>query len=216
MEIKVFKNVLTANEEKAGEIRRRLTEKNIVMINFISSPGAGKTTILEKTIAKLNDKYKVAVIEGDIATDRDAKRLQSLEIPIVLINTEGACHLESISIEKSLKEFDLDNLDIIFIENIGNLVCPAEFDLGEHAKIAVLSTTEGDDKPAKYPLLFRESEAVLLNKVDLLPYVNFNVESFKDDMKKLNGNIPIFNLSAVKEEGMEEWLDWLKARVKNK
>jgi len=213
MEITVMKNIFGANEEKADELRALLKEKKVLMVNIIGSPGAGKTTVLEKTIERMGDTHNIAVIEGDVATDRDAKRLQKYEIPITLINTDGACHLEALSIEESLKIFDLDKIDIIFIENVGNLVCPAEFDIGEHAKIAVISVTEGDDKPAKYPLLFRESEAMILNKIDLEQYTNFNRESFYDDVNNLNAAIPRFEMACTQEPDLEPWVKWLEERL---
>ena len=179
MEIKVMKSVMDANQNRANEIRKLLNEKNVKMINLIGSPGAGKTSLLEKTLENINNKYKIAIIEGDLATDKDAQRLKKYNVPIVLINTEGGCYLPSVSVEKALKEFSLDDLDLIFIENVGNLVCPAHFDVGENTKIAVLSVTEGDDKPSKYPLLFNETDIVILNKIDLLKHTNFNNITFQ-------------------------------------
>ncbi|HQP48343.1 MAG TPA: hydrogenase nickel incorporation protein HypB [Spirochaetota bacterium] len=210
MEIKVMKNILNANQNKADEIKQHLKEKKVLMVNIIGSPGAGKTTLLEKTIESLKETYSIAVIEGDVATDRDARRLQKYDIPIVLINTDGACHLESISIQNALAEFDLDKTDIVFVENVGNLVCPAEFDIGEFAKIAVISVTEGDDKPEKYPLLFREAKAMILNKVDLIEYTDFNKTEFDESLRILNGGLSKFEMSCRKNEGLEGWLDWLK------
>ena len=158
MKIKVMKQVLEDNESRAREINALLDRKNIFMLNLISSPGSGKTSLLEKTIPPLKERnLRVAVIEGDCTSDRDAQRLVKFDIPIVMINTEGGCHLDSLGIENALKELELDNLDLIFIENVGNLVCPAEFDLGENAKIAIMSAPEGDDKPTKYPYLFRHA-----------------------------------------------------------
>lgn len=207
-----MQNVLEANDAKAAEIRARLKEKNIFMMNLISSPGSGKTTLLEKTIPLIRKKFNVAVIEGDVETDRDAKRLTRFDIPVALINTSGACHLESVSIEKALASFDLDNLDIIFIENVGNLVCPAEFDVGESCKVALLSIPEGDDKVAKYPLLFREASLVILNKIDLLPYTSFNLDQFHADLNRINPNAVIIELSCSQEQGLNEWLSWCQTR----
>src|SRR5512136_1614464 len=178
MEIKIMKNILDRNQKKAEEVRTLLKSKKVSMINFISSPGAGKTTLLEKTCEELCERFRIGVIEGDITTDRDAQRLKRFNIPIVVINTEGGCHLDSHSISKVLGSFDLDNLDILFVENVGNLICPSQFDLGETFKLAMVSPTEGDDKPGKYPMLFREARAVLLNKIDLIPYTNFSMERF--------------------------------------
>jgi hydrogenase nickel incorporation protein HypB len=213
MEIKIMKNILGANQNKAEEIRQTLKEKKILMVNLIGSPGSGKTSLLEKTLDALRDTYRIAIIEGDVATDRDAQRLKKYNVPIVLINTDGACHLESISIENALAEFDLENTDIIFIENVGNLVCPAEFDVGEYAKIAVISTTEGDDKLMKYPLLFNEAKAVILNKIDLLEYINFDKDIFVADLKKLNPKAPLIEVSCTKDKGLESWFIWLKGSL---
>jgi hydrogenase nickel incorporation protein HypB len=201
MEIKVLKRVLGANEDKARQIRQLLAEKQILMVNLISAPGSGKV------------KYNVAVIEGDVATDKDAQRLNKFNIPIVLINTDGGCHLSSPSIEKALYELDLDNLDLVFIENVGNLVCPAGFDLGEHAKIAVVSTAEGDDKPAKYPMLFRQAKLVILNKMDLLEHVNFDKEQFYQNLKRLNAEVPVVETSCITGQGLKGWFDWLTSNV---
>jgi hydrogenase nickel incorporation protein HypB len=214
MEIKIMKNILDRNQNKANEVRELLRAKNVLMVNIISSPGAGKTTLLERTCEKLGKKFRIAVIEGDITTDRDAQRLKKYNIPIVVINTEGGCHLDSHSISKVLGEFDLENIDILFIENVGNLICPSEFDLGEEFKIAVVSTAEGDDKPGKYPLLFREAKAVLLNKTDLIPYTNFNFSTFKTDLDKINAEIPLFEVSCTKGDGLEKWFEWIEKQIR--
>jgi len=213
MKIKVMQNLLEANEKKAAEIRALLKQKNIFMVNLISSPGSGKTSLLEKTLPLLKEKYRVAVIEGDVETDKDAKRLEKYNVPIALINTSGACHLESVSIEKAFSALDLDNLDLIFVENVGNLVCPAEFDVGENVKVAILSVPEGDDKLLKYPLLFREAELLLLNKMDLLEHVDFDLSSFYIDAKNLNGNLEIIETSCRNNLGIDRWLDWLNERM---
>ncbi len=210
MEIKVLKNILEANQDKADEIKNLLKREKVLMINMIGSPGAGKTTVLEKTIERLKGRYSMAVIEGDIATDIDARRIQKHNVPIVLINTDGACHLESISIQEALSEFDLKKTDIIFVENVGNLVCPAEFDIGEFAKVAVLSVTEGEDKPAKYPLLFREAKALVLNKIDLIEHTDFDKAAFDKSVRQLNGPLPVFEISCRKEQGIDQWINWLE------
>ena len=211
-----MKNVLDRNKNKANEVRALLKEKNVLMVNMISSPGAGKTTLLERTLEKLKDKFKIAVIEGDITTDRDAQRLKEHGVPIVVINTEGGCHLDSHSISKVLPEFDLDNLDVIFVENVGNLVCPSHFDLGETFKLALVSTTEGDDKPIKYPMLFREAQVILLNKVDLIEYTNFNKASFNADLNNVNGKVPFFEISCTGNIGMDQWYDWISSKISSK
>ena len=213
MEIKVMKRVLDRNRDMADKVRKLLESKNICMVNMISSPGAGKTSLLEKICEKLAGDIRIAVIEGDVATDRDAQRLKKYGVPIVLINTDGGCHLDSNSIDIALGEFDLDSLDIIFIENVGNLVCPSQFDLGETFKLAVVSTTEGDDKPIKYPMLFREARAVVLNKTDLLPYTDFNSRSFLDDLNQVNPQIPLFELSCRTGQGLEKFLEWVKTSI---
>ena len=213
MEIKVMKNILDRNQNKANEVRDNLRRLNVLMINIISSPGAGKTTLLERTCEEFSGRLRIGVIEGDVSTDRDAQRLKRFNIPIVVINTEGGCHLDSYSISKVLPEFDLENLDLLFIENVGNLICPTEFDLGEEFKLAVVSTAEGDDKPAKYPMLFREAEAVLLNKIDLIPYTNFNFENFKTDLRMINPRIPLFSVSCTTGEGLNEWFSWISGKM---
>lgn len=215
MEIKILKNILDRNQNRANEVRDLLVSKKVLMVNIISSPGAGKTTLLEHTCEKLGTSLRIGVIEGDITTDRDAQRLKKYNIPIVVINTEGGCHLDSHSISKVLDSFDLDELDILFVENVGNLICPSQFDLGETFKLAIVSTTEGDDKPAKYPMLFREAAAVLLNKIDLIPYTNFNYESFRSDLGKINSRIPMFQISCTRGDGMEEWYEWIIKKVKD-
>ncbi|MBW6500358.1 MAG: hydrogenase nickel incorporation protein HypB [Bacteroidales bacterium] len=212
MEIKILKNILDRNQNKADEVRALLKDKNVVMVNIISSPGAGKTTLLERTCGKLTERLRIGVIEGDITTDRDAQRLKKYNIPIVVINTEGGCHLDSHSISKALGSFDPDNLDMLFVENVGNLICPSQFDLGETFKLAVISTTEGDDKPAKYPMLFREARAVILNKIDLLPYTDFNFESFSRDLRRINPSVPLFRLSCTKGDGLDEWYEWINGQ----
>jgi hydrogenase nickel incorporation protein HypB len=213
MEIKIMKNILDRNQNKAGEVREILSQKRVLMVNIISSPGAGKTTLLERTCEELAAKYNIGIIEGDVTTDRDAMRLKKYNIPIVVINTEGGCHLDSHSISKVLDSFDLDNLDVLFVENVGNLICPTAFDLGEAFKLAVVSTTEGDDKPGKYPMLFREAKAVLLNKTDLIPYTNFNFENFRSDLQMINARIPMFAVSCTKGDGMKEWYKWIEDQI---
>ncbi len=214
MEIRIMKNILDRNQNKAEEVRTLLSDKKVMMVNIISSPGAGKTTLLERTCAELTGSVMIGVIEGDVTTDRDAQRLKKYNIPIVAINTEGGCHLDSHSISKALVHFDLDAIDLLFVENVGNLICPSQFDLGETFKLAVVSTAEGDDKPAKYPMLFSQARAVILNKTDLLPYTNFRIDAFLADMASINPRIKIFRTSALKGEGMEEWLGWLRSQLR--
>jgi len=211
LEIKIIRHLLDASEKHASEIRDILTKRGIPMLNMIGSPGCGKTTLLEKTLVALAGTCRCAVIEGDVATDRDAVRLQKYDVPICLINTKGACHLEPLSIRRAIDELDLGAIDLIFVENVGNLVCPAEFDIGEYAKIAVSSVAEGDDKPEKYPLLFNECAAVVLNKTDLLAHTDFRQDAFRMEVKKLNGTAPVFEISCRENRGLEEWLSWVTA-----
>jgi hydrogenase nickel incorporation protein HypB len=209
MEIMIMKNILDRNQDMAEQVRSLMKEKNIFLINLISSPGAGKTTLLERTCEELGAKFRIGVIEGDITTDLDGQRLKKYNIPIVVINTEGGCHLDSHSISKALTAFDLDDLDIIFVENVGNLICPSHFDLGETCKVAMVSTTEGDDKVIKYPMLFREAKVIILNKTDLIPYTNFNMENFVRDLNRINTGVPLIRISCTQKTGLEEWFKWL-------
>lgn len=215
MEIKVLKNVLDKNMDQAEKNRLSLKQDNVQMVNFISSPGAGKTALLEKTIPSLLKSKNVAVIEGDAYTSKDAERLQKFGIPIVQINTQGTCHLDSNSIYKALQQLELDSLDVIIVENVGNLICPTGFDLGETYRIAVLSSTEGDDKPSKYPMLFRQAQAVVLNKIDLYPYIDFKREEFYRDLKEINPNVSVFETSATRDLGINEWENWLLETLKS-
>ena len=215
MEIKIMKNILDRNQNKAAEVRSLLESKKVLMVNLISSPGAGKTTLLERTCEALGSKFRIGIIEGDITTDRDAQRLKKYNVPIVVINTEGGCHLDSHSISKVLGLFDLDSLDVLFVENVGNLICPSQFDLGETFKLALVSIAEGDDKPGKYPMLFREAKAVLLNKTDLIPYTNFDPDNFKSDLKMINAQIPLFEISCTRGDGIDKWYKWMSEEIKS-
>jgi hydrogenase nickel incorporation protein HypB len=210
--IDVGKKILIENEKYAFENILFLTERKKLCLNMISSPGSGKTTILARTISDLKDKIKVGVIEGDIQTDIDAERIRATEAPAIQINTEGACHLSALQISHALKQLPIEDLDLIFIENVGNLVCPSAFELGEAGKIVVLSVAEGDDKPVKYPAIFAKSKVLLINKIDLLAggHVDFNIEKVKTDACKLNKDIKIFPISAKTGEGMADWYDWLQ------
>ncbi len=208
--IKVLRNVLEANDQLAARIRERLTQHHVTTINLISSPGAGKTSLLEKTIAALQGQTRIGVLEGDIATTRDAERVGKLGVPVVQLLTGGACHLEAPLVERGLSELDLTALDLLFIENVGNIACPAEFDLGETAKVGILSVTEGHDKPGKYPLLFHEIRALVLNKVDLLPHTDFDRAAFLRDFRNLNARAPVFEVSCRTGEGLAAWLHWLE------
>lgn len=213
MKISVVKNVLDANDRIAADNRALFDKKKIYVINLMSSPGAGKTTLVEKTIQALQDRYRIGVIEGDIQDTYDAERVAKLGIPVVQINTGGGCHLDGNMIREALPAFDLDQLDFLITENVGNLVCPAEFKIGENAKIMILSTPEGADKPAKYPLMFQESSVLILNKIDLMPYVDFNMEKAKKDALSLNPKLRIFAVSCKTSEGLQDWLDWLSGQI---
>lgn len=210
MQIPVIRNVLEANEKLATRIRQKLAERGILALNLISSPGAGKTTLLERTLLDLGKKYKMAVIEGDLQTDNDARRVAATGAQAVQINTDGGCHLDSNLVLTALEQINLDGLDILFIENVGNLVCPVEFDCGEDAKVALLSLPEGDDKPEKYPLLFHLAKATLLNKTDLLPYIKFDMEKAARRIKLLNPEAEIFQTSNVDSSGLDQWYAWLE------
>jgi hydrogenase nickel incorporation protein HypB len=214
MKVSVVKNILEANERIAQENRAIFDEKNLLVFNLMSSPGAGKTSLLEKTIGALKDELRMGVIEGDIQSSRDAERIATMGIPAVQINTGGACHLDGNMIRDTFKEFDFDALDLLVVENVGNLVCPAEFKVGEDFKAMILSVAEGDDKPAKYPLMFHESEVLLVNKIDLLPYVDCSVEKIREEALKVNPGLTIFEISCKTGEGLGSWYDWLREKVK--
>ncbi|MCK4509824.1 MAG: hydrogenase nickel incorporation protein HypB, partial [Desulfuromonadales bacterium] len=184
--------------------------------NMISSPGSGKTTILTRTINELKDKLRIGVIEGDIQTELDAERIRATKAPAVQINTNGACHLSAAQVAGALGSLPIDNLDLVFIENVGNLVCPASFDLGEDHKVAVLSVTEGEDKPLKYPQMFQAADLMLINKIDLLPYLRFDLEQCKTFARQVNPQIKIIELSCHSGEGMQEWYYWLNHGVNQK
>ncbi len=211
MQVKVMKNILRANDMLAEEIREILKQNNVRMFNVLGSPGAGKTAVLEAILPKLQSLGKrVAVIEGDCATSNDADRIAVFNVPVIQINTGSGCHLDANMIRKAAGEFDLSQLDIIFIENVGNLVCPASFDLGEEAKIAVISVTEGDDKPLKYPRIFNESQLVVLNKIDLVPYTNFQRETFYTALESSKAGAVCYEVSCTKEEGFEALINYIK------
>ena len=213
MEVKVMKNVLAMNDEAAAENAALFQRKGIFVLNLMGSPGAGKTMLLERTLEALKDEMRLAVIEGDLFTSKDAERIDRLGVPVVQINTSGGCHLDAAMVAAAFAQLDLTALDLIVIENVGNLVCPAEFALGEDAKAVVLSVTEGDDKPLKYPLIFKESAAALLNKCDLLPYTDFDMAAARRDIAALHPGIAVLPVSARTEDGMAQWLAWLRAAV---
>jgi len=215
-EIKVVTNILQTNDEITAKNKNILDEKGIYVINLMSSPGSGKTSLLERIIAKLKNDINIAVIEGDIYTIKDAERIEAQGVPVVQINTGGACHLDGEMIKGAINALPLDNIDLLVIENVGNLVCPAEFEIGEDIKICVLSTTEGNDKPLKYPLMFEKSGAVILNKLDLIEFTNFDKEEFYRDIKSLNANMDTFETSCSKNQGIDEICSWLVSKIQNK
>lgn len=215
MEIQIGMNVLEKNDLEAQENARIFQENQVFVLNMMSSPGSGKTTVLENTITALKDEFSIAIIEGDVYTDRDAERIRQLAVPVVQINTHGGCHLDAKMIRDVLPEFDLKAIDFLVIENVGNLVCPAEFRLGENERVAVLSVPEGDDKPIKYPVLFRESGVALINKIDLLPFFDFNMPRVTQEIKGINPDIELFPISCTTKENFTLWLDWLRKNIRN-
>jgi len=208
VKIKVVKNILDANQQIADENERAFGQAGLITINIMASPGAGKTSLILKTIDLLG--LPVAVIEGDIASTFDAEKVGAKRVPVVQINTGGACHLDAAMVRKAVKRLNLKNARFLFIENVGNLVCPASFDLGEQAKVVVASVPEGDDKPYKYPGMFSAATAVVLNKIDTLPVIDFEMKRFKKGVKAVNPDAPIFELSCKTGEGLNAWITWLK------
>lgn len=216
MEIKIQKRVLEKNETEADKNRSWFREKNVFVLNMMSSPGSGKTETLCKTLGHLMPKIRVGVIVGDICTTNDADRLAVTGAKVTQINTDqfgGDCHLSAAMVDGAARRIGCDDLDLLIVENIGNLVCPAEFDIGEDARAVLLSVTEGEDKPLKYPLMFQVADAAVLNKVDLLPYLEFDAPLAVENMKKVHPGMPVFELSAKTEQGFEPWLEWLKIQV---
>ena len=213
MEVKVMKSILGENEKIADENRKLFRDKNVFVINLMGSPGSGKTTLLEKTLSKLAEKLKVAVIEGDLFTARDAERIERQNVPVVQINTAGGCHLDAAMVKRAADSLNLDEIDLLIVENVGNLVCPAEFDVGENLKAVVLSITEGDDKPLKYPLIFKESAVAVLNKIDLIPFTNFNLEQARADLSTIHPQIKIIETSCAKSTGLDDWCNFILDKI---
>ncbi|MBF0550050.1 MAG: hydrogenase nickel incorporation protein HypB [Deltaproteobacteria bacterium] len=213
MKVPVVRKILEANDRIAEMNKALFREKKVAVINLMSSPGAGKTTLLERTIDALSSKIKLGVIEGDIQTSADAERIAKHGVPVVQINTDGACHLDGNMIRDALTAIDIDPLDLLIVENVGNLVCPAEFSVGEDHKVMILSVAEGDDKPAKYPLMFKESTVLLVNKIDLLPYTDCDVNKIRADAKTINPKLIIFEVSCRTGQGLEDWYAWLTKQV---
>lgn len=212
MKVKVVTRILEANDRIAEENRKIFKKAGLFIINLMSAPGAGKTTLLERTIQALSGTLKIGVIEGDITGSDDAERILSTGAPVVQINTGGACHLDANMVSEVLDDIPLRDLDMVVIENVGNLVCPAEFDVGEDIKVMLLSITDGHDKPLKYPLMFRESSALVLNKTDLLPYMNVDIEKIKNDALSLNPSLKIFEVSCKTGDGLGQWIEWLRGQ----
>lgn len=213
--ITLQQKILSSNDLLAQKIHKRLDKNHIFSINIMASPGAGKTTLINKTIEKLKTKFKIAVIDGDIC-DLDLKKLKKHKIPLVLANSGGNCHLDATMINKALNKLDLKNIDLLIIENIGNLICPASFDLGTHKNIIIASVPEGDDKPYKYPAMYKGADALILNKIDYLEDEEFNLKYFKRGVKRLNPNLEFFPLSAKKGKGINKWIEWLTKQKKPK
>lgn len=216
--IEILEDIFTENDRRAADNRHAFDEAGVQSVNLMSSPGAGKTTLLEKTIAALDNDLRIGVVEGDIETALDADRLCALGAKVSLLNTGngfgGECHLDAPMVADALSRLDLTDLDIVLIENVGNLVCPAEFDVGAHHKVMISSVTEGEDKPLKYPVMFRSVEAIVINKIDLLQYLSFDMEEFRKNIRRVNPEAQIIEVSATTGEGMDEWLGWLRDLVR--
>ncbi len=216
MEVKVMTNILDRNSQIACQVKEKLAYHKVFALNMLGSPGSGKTSVLERTISALRNDIRMAVIEGDLFTSKDAERIEQHGVPVVQINTAGGCHLDANMVYNALSSLPLTELDLLIIENVGNLVCPAEFDIGEDAKAVVLSITEGEDKPLKYPLIFKESGVAILNKVDLLPYTGFDMVAAVNDIQSINPQIILIEASCRTGEGLDLWFDWLKAQITKK
>ncbi len=213
MRVAVVKNILDANSRIAKDNRKLFDDHDLTVINLMSSPGAGKTTLLEQIGTHFEGQLKIGVIEGDIQTTLDAERVAAAGLQAVQIETDGACHLDANMIQNALKNLDLDSLDLLIVENVGNLVCPAEFNVGEDHKVMMLSVTEGDDKPYKYPLMFRESRVLLISKVDLLPHLRCDIEKIKEAARAINPDLIIFEISAYTGQGLDDWHNWIREQT---
>jgi hydrogenase nickel incorporation protein HypB len=213
-------NLLHANQQGADHNRAHFDEWEITCLNIMSSPGAGKTSLLERTLVALSQELKIAVIEGDMTTELDADRLRKYDVPVIAINTGRSCHLDSKMVAGGIHllehDYNPSEFDLVLVENVGNLVCPAEFEVGEHAKVALLSVTEGDDKPLKYPVMFREADCLLITKTDLAPYVDADLDRIADNIRQINPDVTIIPLSAKTEIGLTDWFDWVRGQVKSK
>jgi hydrogenase nickel incorporation protein HypB len=216
MEVKVLKNILNVNEQIAQKNQELLDKNNIFTINIMSSPGAGKTSLILQTIKRLKDKTRIGVIEGDVSSSVDAETVGKEGVPVIQINTGGGCHLDANMVNNALSNLPLQDIDLLFIENVGNLICPASFALGDHKRVIVSSIPEGHDKPLKYPLMFHEANIVLLNKFDLLPYVAFDMEAFSQAIRNINEKLEIIPISCTTGQGIEAWVSWLVAQMRKK
>jgi hydrogenase nickel incorporation protein HypB len=214
MEIKVVKDIMGANDQIAQKNRQLFDQNKVFVVNVMASPGAGKTSLILETIKRLKGKVKVGVVEGDISSSLDAEAIGQEDVPVVQINTGGECHLDANMTASALGSLPLDRIELLLIENVGNLVCPAEFRIGEDIRILISSTPEGDDKPFKYPLMFHEADAVLINKIDLLPYLKFDVDAFTKAIKGINQRAKIFPISCTTGQGIDEWVSWLSGQVR--
>jgi len=215
MEIKVLKNILNANDQIAEKNRGLLDQNAVFTINIMSSPGAGKTSLILETIRSLKGKTRIGVIEGDLVSSVDAESVGKEGVPVIQINTDGGCHLDANMVQSALSNLPLNEIDLLIIENVGNLICPAEFALGDHKRVIVSSIPEGHDKPLKYPIMFHDADVVLLNKIDLLPYVKFDLDAFTQAIKGINAKLDIIQMSCTTGQGVEQWASWLLAQVAN-
>ncbi len=213
MEIKILKDILSANEQTAERNRQLLDNKGVFAVNLMASPGAGKTSLILETIKRLKGKTGIGVIEGDLSSSIDAEKIGKEGIPVIQINTGGGCHLDANMIANALSNLPLQDIELLFIENVGNLVCPAQFALGEHKRVLISSIPEGDDKPFKYPLMFHKVDAVLINKIDLLPYLNFDTQAFSQAVSGINEKAKLFQISCAGSQGIEEWASWLLTQM---
>jgi hydrogenase nickel incorporation protein HypB len=211
--VTIERKVLEKNDELAMQNRNVFQQHGLFVVNIVSSPGSGKTSILERTLEYVKNRFRVAVIEGDVQTDFDAQRVAKFHVPVVQIVTNGGCHLDAKLVQDALASINLDGVKLLIIENVGNLVCPANYDLGEHVKVVVASTTEGDDKPLKYPTMFRNASVLLINKIDLLPYVTCNIAELKSNALKINPALTVFETSCTTNQGIADWCHWLEQRV---
>ena len=213
MESKVMHQIMEWNEDVSDAVKAELAEHRVCLVNVMGSPGAGKTSMIVELINRLRDRYRIGVIEGDIAGQVDADKIHAMGIPVVQLDTDGACHIEAMSIQQLLKEFSLPDLDVVFVENIGNLVCPAEFNIGENFRVALLSVPEGDDKVVKYPLMFATTDALVLNKYDMRQYFEFDDAKVEADARGVNPNVNVFRVSSRTGDGLDELVEWISKKV---